>query len=89
MEQQYFEICIGDGPKESYNRTFGCVIRGIRAPSIQEAEHVSRRRHRQIWRPCLGVSPIDQRTAEGCYDFSYVEQWPVFGLPGRKTAITE
>lgn len=28
MEQQYFEICIGDGPKESYNDIWMC-IRGI------------------------------------------------------------
>lgn len=88
MEQQYFEICIGDGPKESYNDIWMC-IRGIRAPSIQEAEQFLAGDIAKFGGHVLGVSPIDQRTAEGCYDFSYVEQWPVFGLPGRKTVITE
>ncbi len=78
MEYQYFEVCIGDGPKESVNDFWMC-IRGVRAPSIQEAEQFLSADITQIGGHVLDVCPIDRKTAEGCYDFSYEEQWPVFG----------
>lgn len=79
MEQQYFEICIGDGPEESDDDFWMC-IRGVREPSIQEAEQFLADDIAQIGGHVLGVYPIDRRDADGFYDFSYEEQWPVFGL---------
>ena len=79
MEYQYFEICIGDGPKEGVNDIWMC-IRGVRAPSIQAAEQVLSADITKVGGHVLNVSPIDRRTAESCYDFSYEEQWPVFGI---------
>ena len=78
MEYQYFEVCIGDGPKESVNDYWMC-IRGVRAPSIQEAEQFLAADTAQYGGHVLDVYPIDRVTAEGCYDFNYEEQWPVFG----------
>ena len=78
MGQQYFEICIGNGPRESFNDIWMC-IRGVRAPSIQEAEQFLAADVAQIGGYVLGVYPIDLKNAEGCYDFSCEEQWPVFG----------
>ena len=80
MEHQYFEVCIGDGPGESYNDCWMC-IRGVRVPSIQEAEQFLAGDIAKIGGHVLGVYPIDRETAKGCYDFNYVEQWPVFGSP--------
>ena len=80
MEYQYFEARIGDGPKESVNDIWMC-IRGVRAPSIQEAEQFLAGDIAQTGGRVLGVYPIDRRDASGCYDFSYENQWPVFGLP--------
>ena len=79
MGQQYFEICIGNGPRESFNDIWMC-IRGVRAPSIQEAEQFLAADIAQFGGHVLGVYPIDRRTAESCYDFSCETQWPVFGL---------
>ena len=79
MEYQYFEARIGDGPKESVNDIWMC-IRGVRAPSIQEAEQFLSADITKVGGHVLNVSPIDRRTAESCYDFSYEEQWPVFGI---------
>ena len=80
MEYQYFEVCIGDGPKESVNDYWMC-IRGVRAPSIQETEQFLADDIAKLGGHVLDVYPIDQTTAGGCYDFSYEDQWPVFGLP--------
>lgn len=80
MEYQYFEARIGDGPKESVNDIWMC-IRGLRAPSIQEAEQFLAADTAKYGGHVLDVYPIDRVTAEGCYDFNYEEQWPVFGLP--------
>ena len=78
MEYQYFEVCIGDGPKESDNDFWMC-IRGVRTPSVQEAEQFLAADIAQIGGHVLDVCPIDRKNAESCYDFSYEEQWPVFG----------
>ena len=78
MEYQYFEARIGDGPKESVNDIWMC-IRGVRAPSIQEAEQFLAADTAKYGGQVLDVYPIDRVTAEGCYDFNYEEQWPVFG----------
>lgn len=78
MEYQYFEACIGDGPEESVNDIWMC-IRGVRAPSIQEAEQFLAADTAKYGGHVLNVSPIDRVTAEGCYDFNYEEHWPVFG----------
>jgi hypothetical protein len=48
-------------------------------PSIQETEQFLAGDITKFGGHALEVCPIDQRTAQGCYDFSYVEQWPVFG----------
>lgn len=79
MEYQYFEVCIGNGPEESYNDIWIC-IRGVRAPSIQEAEQFLSADIAEAGGHVLDIYPIDRKTAEGCYDFSYEEQWPVFGI---------
>ena len=63
MEYQYFEICIGDGPKEGVNDIWMC-IRGVRAPSIQEAEQFLSADITKVGGHVLNVSPIDRRTAE-------------------------
>lgn len=79
MEHQYFEVCIGDGPKESVNDCWMC-IRGVRTPSVQEAERFLAADIAKIGGHVLDVYPIDRKAAESCYDFSYEDQWPVFGL---------
>lgn len=78
MEYQYFEICIGKGPQETDNDYWMC-IRGVREPSIQEAEHFLAADVAIYDGHVLGVYPIDRKTAKGCYDFSNEEKWPVFG----------
>lgn len=83
LEYQYYEVCIGNGPEESGNDFWMC-IRGVREPSIQEAEQFLAGDIAKNGGRVLGVYPIDQEAAKGSYDFSYEEQWPVFGLP--KTA---
>lgn len=79
MKQQYFEVCIGDDIKMSASLYWMC-IRGVRVPSIQEAEQFLANDIAKIGGHVLIVSPIDRKTAESCYDFSYEDQWPVFGL---------
>lgn len=79
MEYKYFEVCIGDGPKENVNDTWMC-IRGVKTPSVQEAEQFLAADIAKFGGHVLNVSPIDRKTAESCYDFSYEEQWPVFGI---------
>ena len=80
MEYQYFEARFGDGPEESVNDIWMC-IRGVRAPSIQEAEQFLAADTAKYGGQVLDVYPIDRVTAESCYDFNYEEHWPVFGLP--------
>lgn len=79
MEHQYFEICIGKGPNESDNDSWMC-IRGVKAPSIQEAEQFLTADVAIYDGHVLGVYPIDRVTAKSCYDFSNEEKWPMFGL---------
>ena len=78
MKYEYFELDIGRKPKESANNFWMC-IRGVRTPSIQEAEQFLAADTAKYGGHVLDVYPIDRVTAEGCYDFSYEEQWPVFG----------
>ena len=80
MEHQYFEVCIGDGPREGVNDIWMC-IRGVRKPSIQEAEQFLVGDIAKIGGHVLDVYPIDREAAKSYYDFNYVEQWPVFGSP--------
>lgn len=64
------------------NRTLiviGIIRSGSRLPSIQEAEQFLAGDIAKIGGRVLGVYPINRRDAEWCYDFSYEEQWPVFG----------
>jgi len=75
MEYQYFEVCIDDGP----NNIWMC-IRGVREPSIQEVEQFIAADITPIGGHVLDMCPIDRKTAKSCYDFSYEERWPVFGL---------
>ncbi len=70
MEYQYFEVCIGNGPKKGVNDFWMC-IRGVRAPSIQEAEQFLSADIAKLGGNVLDVCPIDRKTAESCYDFSY------------------
>lgn len=78
MKYQYFEVCIGNGPQESTNDFWMC-IRGVRVPSIQEAERFLAADIVKSGGHVLGVYPIARAEAEGCYDFSSEAQWPVFG----------
>lgn len=78
MKYQYFEINIGKGPQESANDIWIC-IRGVRVPSVQEAERFLAADIAQNGGHVLGVYPIGRDTAEDCYDFSHEEAWPVFG----------
>ena len=78
MEHQSFEICIGKGPNEGDNDSWMC-IRGVRAPSIQEAEQFLAADVAIYDGHVLGVYPIDRETAKSSYDFSNEGKWPVFG----------
>ena len=62
MEYQYFEARIGDGPEESVNDIWMC-IRGVRAPSIQEAEQFLAADTAKYGGHVLDVYPIDRVTA--------------------------
>lgn len=81
MEYQYFEIDISDKPQESANDFWMC-IRGVRMPSIQEAEQFLATDIAKHGGHVLGVYPIDRKEAEALYDFSREETWPVFGRRG-------
>ena len=78
MSYQYFEVRIGNSIDESDNDFWMC-IRGVRAPSIDEAEQFLSADVARIGGHVLEVFPIEQETAESCYDFSHEDQWPVFG----------
>lgn len=79
MKYEYFELGIGSKSKESANDFWMC-IRGVRTPSIQEAEQFVAADAAQYGGNVLGVYPIDRKEAEHFYDFSHEETWPVFGL---------
>lgn len=78
VDYQYFEVRTGNSIEESVNDFWMC-IRGVRAPSIQEAEQFLSADIGQSSNHVLEVCPIDQKTAKGSYDFSYEDRWPVFG----------
>ena len=77
-DYQYFEVRIGNSAEESDNDFWMC-IRGMRAPSIDEAEQFLSADIARIGGHVIEVFPIEQKTAESCYDFSNENQWPVFG----------
>lgn len=79
LNRQYFEVCIGLGPKESSNDFWMCIC-GVRAPTIQEADQFCAADTARHGGHVLGVYPIDRMTAMACYDFERADRWPVFGL---------
>lgn len=78
-DRQYFEVCIGSGPREHEDDFWMCVC-GVREPSIPEAELFCSAEVSRNGGHVLSVSPIDEATARACYDFSHENRWPVFGL---------
>lgn len=78
MEYQYFEISIGSHPEES-DDDFWICIRGVRTPSIREAEQFLAADTAKYGGHVLGVYPLSRKEAEAFYDFSHEEMWPVFG----------
>lgn len=78
MNYQYFEICIGLGPEESGCDNWMC-IRGVRTPTIEEAEQFCAADVSLYGGHVLGVYPIDSEDARDSYDFSREQDWPVFG----------
>lgn len=79
MERHYFEICIGSGPAECDGDFWMCAC-GVKVPTISEAELFYAADVSRHGGHILGVYPIDRETARSCYDFSYEDRWPVFGL---------
>ncbi len=77
-EYQYFEVCIGDGPGESETDTWVC-IKGVKTPTIQDAERFLHTDVTRFGGHVLSVTPIDRGTAEDSYDFDEEALWPVFG----------
>ena len=77
-DYQYFEVRIGNSTEESDNDFWMC-IRGVRAPSVDEAERFLSADIARIGGHVIEVFPIERKTAESCYDFSKENQWPVFG----------
>ena len=78
MNCQYYEVRIGDSIDECENDFWMC-IRGVRTPSVDEAEQFLSADIARIGGHVIEVFPIDRKTAESNYDFSYEERWPVFG----------
>lgn len=80
-EMKYFEICVSlnpDGTGTS-NDSWRC-IRGIREPSLEEAQEFCKEDAECFGGRVIGVFPIDRITAEAGYDFTNEFKWPVFGL---------
>ena len=77
-DYQYFEVRIGSTTEESDNDIWMC-IRGVRAPSVDEAELFLSTDIARIGGHVFEVFPIERKTAESCYNFSNENQWPVFG----------
>lgn len=72
----YFEIEFSDGDD---NTAMWMCIKGVRQPSICEAEEFCKYESEMYGLPVAGVYPIDESEARASYDFAKEQSWPVFG----------
>lgn len=76
-ELQYFEVVLSNGSSDDSNAEWIC-IRGTEQPTLPEAQEFLARDSKRIGAPVVGVYPIDEHTARGCYDFDNEAIWPIF-----------
>ena len=72
---KYFEIELSNGDD---NSAVWMCIRGSDQPTIEEAQRFLTRDSEKLGLPVAGVYPIDDLTAQSCYDFDNEASWPVF-----------
>lgn len=79
MNEQYYEICIGPGPFTA-DTDFWMCIRGVRQPSLEEAEQFCAEDVQKCGGNVLAVNLLSEREARDFYDLSNEANWPVFGI---------
>lgn len=78
MNEQYYKICIGSRPFISDKDSWIC-IRGVRQPSLEEAEQFYAEDVQKCGGNVLAVNLLSEHEAKDCYDLSREANWPVFG----------
>jgi len=73
----YYDVCFSDGSES----TEPCIcIKGVRQPSVSEANEFLAKDVELYGAPVVSVDPIDEETARNFFDFSDEKNWPVFGV---------
>lgn len=80
-ELKYYEVAFSHGSADDGDAVWVC-IRGIDEPTVEEAQRFMTRDSELFGKPVVGVYPIDERTARGCYDFDNEANWPIFSKGG-------
>ncbi len=87
-QMRYFELWIQENPDVAGGlNDFDVCIRGIREPTIEEAEAIIRRDFVQTDGKEMHVTRLNEisyKDAVRDFDLSDVDEWPVFGLEGEK-----
>ena len=76
-DMKYYEIEIGNTPDDCNN--YWMCIKGVRKPTIEEANIFIASDCARYNGTVQGVFEISFDYAKDCYDFSREEIWPVFG----------
>ncbi len=79
---RYFEIWLQENDEPGGINDFDICIRGIREPSIEEAEEfvaADRMVNGQYMLHVKNVIELPREEAEDAYDFTNEAMWPVFG----------
>ena len=72
MNYQYFEI--------DFEHQYAICIKGVREPTIEEARQFLAKDIERLESDVIRVTPIHESEARNFYDFSHVDDWPVFGV---------
>lgn len=75
---QYFEAEFSNNHEQTTAEWI--CIRGVRQPSVAEAQEFLSGDSTRLGLPVTDVRPITEEEARSCYDFSVESQWPVFGV---------
>ena len=70
----YYEIDFGEGVENDR-----LCIKGLREPSIAEANEFCKEDAKRFGAEVTKVTPIERDEAEALYDFTNEAVWPVFG----------
>lgn len=81
-EYNYFEVCIGKGPKEDpTNDTWLCIkANSLIVPSIEIlTDFLKSDLNKRPSEKIPGFCAIDESEAKDCYDFTNESRWPILG----------